>query len=44
MVWVTDDEDRIPVMVEAKILVGSVRGYLKSAVGLKNELSAKYTK
>ena len=27
-VWVSDDERRVPVMVEAKILVGSVKGIL----------------
>ena len=27
-VWVSDDEYRVPVMVEAKILVGSVKGIL----------------
>ena len=30
-VWVSNDEYRIPVMVEAKILVGSVKGILDEA-------------
>lgn len=30
-VWVSDDQNRIPVMVEAKILVGSVKGILDEA-------------
>ncbi len=30
-VWVTDDEKRVPILVEAKILVGSVKAYLKKA-------------
>ena len=30
-VWVSDDEYRIPVMVEAKIIVGSVKGILDEA-------------
>ncbi len=34
-VWVTDDKNRIPVMVEAKILVGSVKAIFKSAYNLK---------
>ena len=34
-VWVTDDKNRIPVMVEAKILVGSVKAIFKSAENLK---------
>jgi len=34
-VWVTDDENRVPLLVEAKILVGSVKGVLTSMEGLK---------
>jgi len=34
-VWVTNDKNRIPVMVEAKILVGSVKAIFKSASNLK---------
>ncbi|MCR9011562.1 DUF3108 domain-containing protein [Gabonibacter chumensis] len=30
-IWVSDDEYRVPVMVEAKILVGSVKGILDEA-------------
>ena len=32
-VWVTDDRNRIPVLVEAKILVGSVKALLSSTAG-----------
>lgn len=32
-VWVTDDRNRIPVLVEAKILVGSVKALLSSTSG-----------
>jgi hypothetical protein len=35
-VWVTDDSNRIPVLVEAKILIGSVKAYLTGTSGLKN--------
>lgn len=35
-VWVTDDKNRVPVLVEAKILIGSVKAYLYSADGLRN--------
>lgn len=35
-VWVTDDLNRIPILIEAKILVGSVKVYLESATGLRN--------
>ncbi len=34
-VWVTDDGNKIPVMVEAKILVGSVKAYLNQWSGTK---------
>jgi len=34
VVWVTDDNYRIPVLVEAKILVGSVKAVLVGAEGL----------
>jgi hypothetical protein len=34
-VWVTDDENRIPVKVETPILIGTVKVYLKKASGLK---------
>ena len=34
-VWVTDDKNRIPVMVKAKILVGSVKAIIKSTRQLK---------
>jgi len=40
LVWVTDDENRIPVYIEAKILVGTVKAYLKDYKGLRNELSS----
>jgi len=36
LVWVTDDENKIPVCIEAKIIVGSVKAYLKEAKGLRN--------
>lgn len=35
MVWVTDDENRVPILVEAKILIGSVKAYYTGATGLK---------
>jgi hypothetical protein len=35
MVWVTDDKNRIPLLVEAKILVGSVKAVLVGMEGLK---------
>lgn len=35
-VWVTDDENKVPVLVEAKILIGSVKAYLSGTHGLKH--------
>jgi len=40
VVWVTDDRNKIPVMVEAKILIGSVKAYLSEFKGLKYEMDA----
>jgi len=39
-VWVTDDANRIPIMVEAKITVGSIKAYLKSTQGLRHPETA----
>jgi hypothetical protein len=35
-VWVSNDRNRIPILVEANVLVGAVKVYLKSAVGIRN--------
>lgn len=40
-VWVTDDFNRIPVLVEAKILIGSVKAALVSTKNLKYPLSSE---
>lgn len=34
-VWVTDDGNKIPILVEAKILVGSVKAYFSEGINLK---------
>ena len=39
-VWVTDDNNRVPVLVEAKILVGSVKGVLTGMEGLKHPVTS----
>ncbi|MCD4681246.1 MAG: DUF3108 domain-containing protein, partial [Bacteroidales bacterium] len=41
IVWVSDDDNKVPILIEAKILVGSVKVYLDEAVGLRNEMRAK---
>jgi hypothetical protein len=40
-VWVTDDKAHVPVLIEAKILVGSVKAYLNTAKGLKYPIEAR---
>ena len=35
IIWVTDDENKVPVIVEAQILVGSVKAILSDVKGLK---------
>ena len=40
LVWVTDDANKIPIYIEAKIIVGTVKAYLKDAKGLRNPMSA----
>jgi hypothetical protein len=40
LVWVTDDENKIPVYIEAKIIVGTVKAYLKETKGLKNPVTS----
>lgn len=36
-VWVTDDDNRVPVKVETPILIGTVKVYLKKASGLRSD-------
>ena len=40
-VWVSDDENHIPLLIESPVSVGSVKMVLKGYSGLKNELSSK---
>jgi hypothetical protein len=40
LVWVTDDENKVPVYIEAKILVGSVKAYLTEMRGLRNPVTS----
>lgn len=40
-VWVSDDENRIPVLIETPVSVGSVKVVLKDYSGLKHPLSSK---
>ncbi len=40
-VWFTDDKNHLPILVEAKVVVGSVKGYLDTYNGLKNPLESR---
>ena len=40
-VWVSDDENRIPLLIESPVSVGSVKMVLKGYAGLKYDLSSK---
>ena len=40
MIWVSDDDNRIPVQFEAPILVGTASGRLKSFSGLKHPFTS----
>lgn len=40
MIWVSDDDNRIPVQFEAPILVGTASGRLKSCSGLKHPFTS----
>lgn len=41
-VWVSDDKNKIPIFVVAKILIGSVKAYLTGYEGLKYKLNSLY--
>ncbi len=43
-VWVTDDLNRVPIIVEAKILIGSVKAVFYGAKGLKHPITAEVSK
>lgn len=40
-VWVSDDENRVPLLIESPVSVGSVKAILKDYKGLKNNFSAR---
>jgi hypothetical protein len=40
-IWATDDENRIPLLIESPIAVGSIKAVLVSYKGLRNEFKAK---
>jgi hypothetical protein len=40
-VWVTDDKNRLPLYIEAPIIIGSIRAELQSFSNLRNAMDAK---
>ena len=40
-VWVTDDENKIPLLIESPVSVGSVKAVLKEYNGLRYDMTAK---
>lgn len=40
-VWFTDDGNHLPILIEAKVVVGSVKGYLDSFEGLKHPITSR---
>jgi hypothetical protein len=40
-IWITNDDNKIPVMLASPVRVGEVRAYLRSVDGLKYPLSSK---
>ncbi len=40
-VWVSDDKNRIPLLIESPVSVGSIKAVLKSYKGLKHDFTAK---
>lgn len=43
-VWISNDQNRIPIMAEAKVLIGSVKGILDSYEGLRNTKNSFFKK
>ena len=44
LVWITDDDNHVPIYIEAKIFVGTVKAYLHETKGLRNPVKALVTK
>lgn len=40
-IWSTDDKNRVPVLIESPLVMGSVKCYLTKVSGLKHQLSSK---
>lgn len=40
-VWITDDNNHLPILIEAKVVVGSVKGYLDSYEGLRHPVKSR---
>lgn len=43
-IWISEDENKIPVMLESPIRVGSIRAYIREVDGLKYPMTSKIEK
>lgn len=43
IVWVSDDKNKVPVLVEANIIVGSIKAYIQKTENLKYPFDSKVT-
>ncbi len=41
IIWITDDKNHLPILLQAKILVGSVKALLLNAENLRNPFTSK---
>ena len=44
IMWVTDDKNHLPLLLESKLLVGSIKGYLVNFENLKYDMDSKIKK
>lgn len=42
-IWVTDDENKIPLRIESEVLVGSIKADIRAISGVRNKLTSKIT-
>jgi hypothetical protein len=40
-IWVTDDENKIPLVIESEVLVGAIKASIRDWSGVKNKLTSK---
>ena len=43
-VWLTDDNNRLPLRIETPIVIGSIKAYLKTSKGLRHNQDSRIDK